>query len=300
MNMKESKITCFGEVLWDVFPTHKTIGGAPLNVALRLKSFGNNVSLISKVGKDKLGDLLLKFIKEKGLETKSIQIDPELKTGKVDVNLDENGSASYTIMYPRAWDNIVLTELDKALVESSGAFIFGSLIGRNSQSLNTLIELLEHATYKVFDVNLRPPHYTKELLIELMTRADFIKFNDDELLEISTYLNSPFESIKQNISYVSKKTNTQHICVTQGKHGAVLFYEDEFYYNSGYSANVINTVGAGDSFLATLINYLLNDEKPQNAIDYACAVGALVTQNDGANPEITRNEIKSMINQKAI
>nr|WP_299337897.1 carbohydrate kinase [uncultured Psychroserpens sp.] len=300
MNMKESKITCFGEVLWDVFPTHKTIGGAPLNVALRLKSFGNNVSIISKVGKDKLGDLLLEFIKEKGLETKSIQIDPELKTGKVDVNLDENGSASYTIMYPRAWDNIVLTELDIALVESSDAFIFGSLIGRNSQSLNTLTELLEHAIYKVFDVNLRPPHYTKELLIELMTRADFIKFNDDELLEISAYLGSPLESIEQNISYVSKKTNTQHICVTQGKHGAVLFYEDEFYYNSGYSANVVNTVGAGDSFLATIINYLLKDEKPQNAIDYACAVGALVTQNDGATPEITRNEIKSMINQKAI
>ena len=296
--MKELKIVCFGEVLWDVFPNHKKIGGAPLNVALRLKSFGNNVSIISKVGKDDLGIQLLDFIETKGVSVENIQIDAGLKTGEVDVTLDQKGSASYTIMYPRAWDNIELANKDKTLVSSSDAFVFGSLIGRNNTSKNTLISLFSFAKYKVFDVNLRTPYYTKELLTELMNHANFIKFNDEELLEISTYLGSKSNSIEENIKYISERTKTEHICVTKGKDGAVLFYNGYLFYNNGYPVNVIDTVGSGDSFLATLINYLLSNEHPQKAIDIACAVGAIVAKNEGASPEITFKEIESFIESK--
>ena len=297
--MKALKITCFGEVLWDVFPTHKKIGGAPLNVAIRLKSLDNQVAIISKVGKDDLGDSLLEFIEEKEVGIQNIQIDSKLKTGKVDVVLDENGSASYDIMFPRAWDNIEITNSDKASVKSSDAFIFGSLIGRNITSKNTLISLLELANYKIFDVNLRPPHYNKDLLVELMSYADFIKFNDEELLEISKYLGSKHISIELNIKYISEKTNTENICVTKGKDGAVLLYNGHLYYNNGYSVNVIDTVGAGDSFLATLVNFLLKNEHPQKAIDTACAVGAIVAQSEGANPQIAYNDIENFIDSKS-
>lgn len=293
--MEKLKLTCFGEVLWDVFPTHKKIGGAPLNVALRLKSFGNDVSIISKVGKDDLGTSLLHFIEQQGLDTQNIQIDSELKTGEVKVILDEKGSASYDIMFPRAWDAIEITDSNKELVATSDAFIFGSLIGRNNTSKNTLSSLLKLAAYRIFDVNLRTPHYTKEILIELMQKADFIKFNDDELFEISNYLGSKYNSIEQNITYISEYTNTKHICVTKGKHGAALLYNDKLYYNSGYLIKVTDTVGAGDSFLATLINYLLKKENPQRAIDIACAVGALVAQSEGANPVITTNDIENFM-----
>ena len=291
-----SKIICFGEVLWDVFSTHKKIGGAPLNVAIRLKSLNNEVNIISKIGNDSKGENLVAFIDKKGVGTKGIQVDKHYKTGKVKVMLNDKGSASYDIKFPRAWDHIELTEAAIDMVKSSNAFVYGSLVARNDDSRETLIELLKLASYKIFDVNLRPPYYTKELLIEFMEKADFIKFNDDELFEISKYMGSKYNSIEQNIKYVAEQTNTNHICVTKGRHGAVLLYDDKLYYNSGYLIKVVDTVGAGDSFLATLINYLLKKEKPQTAIDTACAVGALVAQSEGANPIISQKDINQFVN----
>ena len=291
-----SKITCFGEVLWDVFPTHKKIGGAPLNVANRLQAFGNNVTIISAIGQDKNGTELLNFIKQSGIDTSCIQVHNEYKTGKVKVMLNEKGSASYDIKYPRAWDKIRLTESNKAAVKNADAFVYGSLAARDESSRNTLINLLELAKYKIFDLNLRPPYYTKELLIKLMDAADFIKFNDDELYEVSGYLDSKYRSMEQNIRFISEKTNTKHICVTKGHHGAVLLHDDTFYYNSGYLIKVIDTVGAGDSFLGALISQLLNKVNPQEAIDFACAVGAMVAQSEGANPVLLRSDIDAFIN----
>lgn len=291
-----SKITCFGEVLWDVFPTHKKIGGAPLNVAMRLQSFENEVAIISKIGNDKEGEELLRFINEKGLNSKYIQIDSKHKTGIVDVTLNAKGSASYEILFPSSWDFIQINTETKELVKNSDAFVFGSLIARSEVAKETLFQLLKEASYKVFDVNLRVPHYTKEVLVLLMEQANFIKFNDDELFEISAYLGSKYNAIEQNIQYIAEKTNTQHICVTKGSHGAVLLYDNQLYYNSGYLIKVADTVGAGDSFLATLIHFLLQKENPQKAIDTACAMGALVAQNKGANPVISKKELEAFVN----
>lgn len=293
-----SKITCFGEVLWDVFPTHRKLGGAPLNVAIRLNSLGNDVKIISAIGNDKKGIELLEFIKSNGLNSSLIQIRSDIKTGKVKVMLNDKGSASYDIMFPRAWDKIELTNQAIEDVKSSDAFIFGSLVSRDDLSKQTLFELIEVAKYKIFDVNLRPPYYTKELLVNLMNKANFIKFNDDELFEISGYLGSKYHSLEQNIKFISEKTNTKHICVTKGRHGAVLLFNDNLYYNSGYQIKVIDTVGAGDSFLASLISKLLDNNTPQIAIDFACAVGALVAQSEGANPTITEETIHNFISPK--
>lgn len=291
-----SKITCFGEVLWDVFPTHKKIGGAPLNVANRLQALGNDVTMISAIGEGGNGTKLLDYIKEVGINPNCIQVHNEYKTGKVKVMLNEKGSASYDIKYPRAWDKIRLTEINKNAVKNSDAFVFGSLVARDESSRNTLFKLIELANYKIFDLNLRPPYYTKDLLIKLMNEADFIKFNDDELYEVSGYLDSKYRSMEQNIRFVSEKTNTKHICVTKGHHGAVLLYDDTFYYNSGYLIKVIDTVGAGDSFLGALISQLLNKVNPQEAIDFACAVGAMVAQSEGANPVLLHSDIDAFIN----
>ena len=291
-----AKVTCFGEVLWDVFPTHKKIGGAPLNVANRLQALGNEVTMISAIGKGENGAKLLNYIKDVGINPGCVQVHDEYKTGKVKVMLNDKGSASYDIKYPRAWDKIRLTEINKNAVKNSDAFVFGSLAARDESSRNTLFKLLELAKYKIFDLNLRPPYYTKELLIKLMNEADFIKFNDDELYEVSGYLDSKYRSMEQNIRYIAKKTNTKHICVTKGHHGAVLLYDDKFYYNSGYLIKVIDTVGAGDSFLGSLISQLLANVHPQEAVDFACAVGAMVAQSEGANPKITTSEINAFIN----
>jgi fructokinase len=158
-----------------------------------------------------------------------------------------------------------------------------------------LFQYLENAKYKIFDVNLRPPHYQKDVLVELMQKANFIKFNDDELYEISFYLGSTYKNLEQNILFIAEKTKTKHICVTKGEHGAVLLYDNQFFYNSGYKITVSDTVGSGDSFLASLIHKLLIKTNPQKAVDFACAVGALVAQSKGANPKITEQEIKDFI-----
>lgn len=280
------KIICFGEVLFDVFPTHRKIGGAPLNVALRMASLGINAQIISRVGNDKIGKELLHFIKENGVATDTIQVDENLSTGEVIVQLNDKGSASYTINYPVAWDKIEVTSVAKNAIANADAMVFGSLVCRHLVSHQTLLDLMNLAKYKIFDVNLRAPFYTKELLIELMNKADFIKFNDDELYEISEYMNSPYNSLEQNIHFIAEQTNTKHICVTKGSHGAVLYYNDTMYYNSGYKIEVVDTVGAGDSFLAGLLTQLLTGNDTQFAVNYACALGALVAQKEGANPKI--------------
>jgi fructokinase len=239
---------------------------------------------------------LLDFIETNGVSTDAIQIDETYSTGEVLVHLDEKGSASYTIKYPVAWDEIELSTELKNTIKNADSLVFGSLVCRDYTSYNTLLELLKIAKHKIFDVNLRAPFYTKEVLINLMNQADFIKFNDDELYEISEFLNSPYHSLEQNILFIAEQTKAKTICVTKGNHGAVLYYNGKMFYNSGYKISVADTVGAGDSFLAGLLSKLLIDEEPQKAIDFACALGALVASNEGANPKITNDEIAKFMN----
>jgi len=290
-----SKIVCFGEVLWDVFPTHKKIGGAPLNVALRLSSFGDDIGMISSVGDGAEGKKLLDYIASRGLNIDGIQINNQFKTGKVNVILDTKGSATYSIEFPCAWDYIHLDDESIKIVKNSDAFIFGSLVARNDTSRNTLLTFLKISNYKIFDVNLRAPHYTMNVLSELMQLADFIKFNDDELVEICEQLAFHSTNIESNIKFISKATNTTNICVTLGKKGAILFLNNTFFKNNGYTIEVKDTVGAGDSFLASLINKLLNNKQPQESLDFSCAVGAIVTSKNGANPEIMDKELRKFI-----
>lgn len=292
------KAVAYGEVLWDVFEDKKKIGGAPLNVALRMKTLGCEVAMISCVGNDEDGKAILNHVKQLGLQTEAIMQSETFPTGLVKVTLDERGSATYEINYPSAWDKIVLNNQAETLVINADVLIYGSLVCRDKVSRDSLEDLLQMNIYKVFDVNLRKPHYTYEVLERLMLSADFIKFNDDEILEIAKALQSPFESLEENIHFIAELTHTKAICVTRGKHGALLFWKGQLYENEGYPVKVADTVGAGDSFLASLITYLLTDRDPQTSIDFACAVGALVAESAGANPEISFSRIENMISKK--
>jgi fructokinase len=288
-------VVCFGEVLWDVFPTHKKIGGAPLNVALRMNSLGATASIISKIGNDENGKDIIKYIEDHNMSSDAIQVDPDYMSGVVHVMVNEKGNASYDIHYPSAWDKIVVNEAVEKQISEADAFVFGSLICRDEISRASLFSLLDKAKYKVLDADLRAPYYTTEVLIELMSKADFIKLNDEELYEISQKLESPYNSFEQNIQFIAERTNTKQICVTKGAFGAVLYYNEKFYYNSGYFIKVVDTVGAGDSFLATLILRLLRGKSPQKSLNYACAIGALVAGHEGANPKISDKEIKKFM-----
>jgi len=134
-----------------------------------------------------------------------------------------------------------------------------------------------------------------DVLIDLMIKSDFIKFNDDELIEICSHYKFQSNNFESCIKFISKQTNTQSICVTRGKNGAILFLNNEFFENHGYPITVKNTVGAGDSFLASLVSKLLEKTNPQEALDFACAVGAIVASNDEANPKIEEKDLLKFI-----
>ncbi|MDT0677261.1 carbohydrate kinase family protein [Autumnicola musiva] len=293
---KDIKAVCFGEILWDVFPDKERIGGAPLNVASRLSSMGIETEMISKTGKDEKGQKLINYLKNNKIGTRNISEDEGFSTGIVQVNLSSSGSATYKIKHPAAWDKIEISEEMKKLVKEADAFIFGSLVCRDEVSRKTLFQLLPEGNFKVLDINLRPPHYEEGVLFKLIQQAGFIKFNDDELFEIAAMLGSKYNSLEQNLDFISGKTMASSICVTKGSHGAVFLNEGKLYYNSGFKMKVKDTVGAGDSFLASLIAKLLQGEKPQKALDFACAVGALVAGREGANPKFSTQEIEQFIN----
>ena len=292
----EISISCFGEVLWDCFASDKRLGGAPLNVCLRLNSLGINAQMLSAVGDDTLGNELLDIIKSRNMNTDFIAINSDKKTSTVEVTVDDSGSASYEIVADTAWDNIALTPALIEQVKSSDIFVFGSLVARSPVSLNTLKQLTDVAQFKVFDVNLRKPHYQLATLIQFMEVADFIKLNDDELYEIAHAMGSKFNSLEQNIEFIAEKTNSPYICVTKGSHGALLKINDKNYYNSGFLINVVDTVGAGDAFLGSLIYQLCNTTNAQYAVNFACAVGAMVASNHGATPQLSLADIEQFIN----
>ena len=290
------KITAFGEILWDNLPTGKVLGGAPVNLLTHLAALGADCSVISRCGNDADGAALREAIRRKHVAIDFIQTDPQLATSQVLVQLNDEGCAHYDIVYPCAWDKIQANEAAKSRVAQSDVFIFGSLSVRDAVSRQALAELLPHASFKIFDVNLRPPHYRLAHLSDMMRQADFIKLNDDELHEIATALGSPYRSIEQNIRFIAEHTHTRQICVTLSKHGALYFCDGELFAHHGYRVTVADTVGAGDSFLAGFIHQYLQRKPPQEILAFACALGSLVASRHGATPEVSLAEIEAMMN----
>lgn len=290
------KVTSFGEVLWDDFPDGKRLGGAPLNLVSRLCSFGADAAIISRVGDDENGKEIVRQVAAKQVATDWIQTDSEHATGLVKVSLSASGSASYEIVYPCAWDKIAVDEAARQRVAESDAFLFGSLATRDAVSYATLLDLLNHAKFRVFDVNLRPPFYDFALIEGLMGKADLVKVNDDELYELSAALGSPYHSLEQNIVFLADKIAGKRFCVTLGEHGAVFYDHGQFCFHGGYRIKVADTVGSGDSFLAAFVYHYLSGAAPKRVLDFACALGAMVAERHGANPVILEEQILHFMN----
>ena len=294
--MKQFNAVCFGEVLWDLFPSGKKMGGAPLNVAFRLNQRGVSTTLISAIGEDALGNELQIAIEETGISA-HLQKNTTHSTGSVGVFLDEGGSATYTIESPVAWDAIIYESAIERYVEEADCLVFGSLVTRGATSKNTLKKLLMKASYKVFDVNLRKPHYQHTDLLRWMNLADLIKCNEEELEEIVTYQGCTESDIEKQIVFLAQQTYTQQVCVTLGSKGAVWYEDSQFIYQSGFETKVADTVGAGDSFLGTLLAGLLSGQPRADALEEACAMGALVASRTGANPIISQKELTEFLSK---
>ena len=214
----------------------------------------------------------------------------------MEVVINKCGVATYDIVYPCAWDRITLQDEALARVAESDAFVFGSLCTRDPVTRQTLETILDRTagtdTFKVFDVNLREPHYTHERVLSLMKRADMAKLNDDELYELAVAFGSKHRSIDQNVRFLARLAGLERMCVTLGPHGALYFADDEMHFHTGFRVEVADTVGSGDSFLAGLIYKLLNGASPDEALDFACALGAMVATHIGPTPTIETEEIE--------
>jgi fructokinase len=285
-------VLCFGEVLWDTFGDGKEAGGATMNVAFHLAQQGYGVAFASRVGMDPAGYELTDFLKDNGLYSDLIQQDENLPTCEVTVELDENQQATYVIPQPVSWDNIKTKSPLTKCAKQAVAVVFGSLVCRETTTRNTLLNLLnETNALKVFDVNLRAPHYTLSTIETLAARADVVKMNEEEA---DLLLHGSKGDLKDKITEFRSKYHAQTICVTRGENGAIVWHDHKFYEHPGYKADVVDTVGAGDSFLATFVIGLLNKQPIQQVLERSCAVGAYVTSKRGANPRYVEGIVELM------
>jgi fructokinase len=287
------KVLCFGEVLWDAFGDEKKAGGAPMNVARHLVQQGMDTVFVSRVGVDESGKELVEFLKNNGLYSDVIQLDDKLPTCEVTVQLDEHHQATYIIPEPVSWDNIQPTITLTKTNMDAGAIVFGSLACRTEATRQTLSNLLDETkALRIFDVNLRPPHYTLATIETLAARANVIKMNEEEA---SLLIGGGNGNLKEMIGEFYAKYQAQTICVTRGEHGAIIWHDHKFYEHPGFKVTVADTVGAGDSFLATFITGLLNSQPMQQVLEKACSIGAFVTTKRGANPVYNQEEINAIM-----
>jgi len=294
--MADPKIVCFGEVLWDVLPSGKVAGGAPMNVAFHFKNFGMEALLASRIGQDKLGGELYHFLEQKGLNLELLQEDNQHPTSTVQVSLDAEGHASYEIVQPVAWDFIEWNDKMASAVQRAEALVYGSLASRNNTSRNTLKKLLEAATKKVFDVNLRTPHFSKEVIEELMNKADLVKMNDDELAMLSNWFGSGSSNERDKMQRLLNTFELSGLILTKGKDGAAYLDKNKYYTSAAYPVKIEDTVGSGDSFLAGFLTKLLQGKPPEECLNFACATGALVATQKGGTPSIKELQILEMMN----
>lgn len=292
---KFKNILCFGEVLWDMLPSGAKPGGAPLNVSIHLKRQKLHPILVSKIGNDKDGKALLGFLEKSGLETDYIQQDNELPTSQVLVHLDKNKNASYEICEPVAWDNILADAKTKKAALNADLIIYGSLASRNNTTRETLKHLLRSSSaLRLVDVNLRPPFDRREWIEELLLLSDFAKLNDDELIKIAGW-NNKTGSEEELTKWFSGFYKCPTVCITRGKNGALLYTDSELFEHSGFQIIPADTVGAGDSFLASLVGSLSKNIHPQKALEIANATGAFVASQNGAVPDYSEKEIEKII-----
>lgn len=297
MKIKDNSILCFGEVLWDRLPSGAKPGGAPLNVAIHLNAIGLNASIASSVGNDEAGTELISFIEDSGLSSELIQRSESLPTSEVLVHLDAENNASYEICEPVAWDNIVETSSLIEKVKNSGLLIYGSLASRNDTTRSTLLSLLHENTLKLIDVNLRKPYDKKDVLELLLPKSDIVKLNDIELVEISQWHNVTSTNEKELVKWFANQFKIEMICLTKGEKGALLYANNKFFEHPGFKIKAVDTVGAGDAFLAGLVASFIQNKTPDKALAFACATGAFVASKAGATPKYDMAEINKILAQ---
>ena len=282
-------IVGMGEALWDVLPEGKKIGGAPANFAYHVSQFGFDSRVVSAVGRDELGEEILKVFNEKKLKMQIEQVD--YPTGTVQVTLDDEGVPCYEIKEGVAWDNIPFTDELKRLALSTRAVCFGSLAQRNDVSRATINRFLDtmpdiDGQLKIFDINLRQDFYSKEVLRESFRRCNVLKINDEELAVVGSMFGLEGMQPGEQCRTLLDRYGLRIVILTCGAAGSSVFAPDTRSYIPTPRVEVADTVGAGDSFTASFLAALLSGLGIGEAHRLAVDVAAHVCSQHGAMPRL--------------
>ncbi|MBN1349191.1 carbohydrate kinase [candidate division KSB1 bacterium] len=286
-----------GEILWDLLPAGKALGGAPANFAYHASALGNIGISASRVGRDALGREILALLKSKNLETEYIQLDPQLPTGTVAVDVSDDGQPKFTIHENVAWDQLQFTPEFQELAGSVSVICFGTLARRSQVSRNTIQAFLNAAQedcLKIFDINIRQHYYDRQLILDSLEVSHILKLNDTELPLLAELLNLHQKSEIGRCRAICEKYAQNMVCLTKGKHGSMLVSRDDSYTHPGYQVEAVDSVGSGDAFTAAMAHHVLEGGTLEQISNAANRLGAYVAAQPGATPEIDEQILKSI------
>ncbi len=282
-------ITSIGEILFDIYPNHKRLGGAPLNFIYHVKKLTNNGNIISRVGKDVLGNKAINDLNHAGILTDLIQHDNLHPTGMAIVSLDNDGIPAFKIDTDSAFDFLEVTEEnDNHINTETDCLYFGTLALRSEISRKTIQSFFNRGIKYFADINLRQNFYDEDILKTTLEAADFIKINYEEMHVLNDIFIQIEYSTEKAAFELMEKFNLNMIAVTRGKDGASIFENGKRFNLSNVDSKVVDTTGAGDAFAAILcIGYLSGLEIPyinKLANDFASDI----CQFEGALPKNDR------------
>ena len=281
--MTARTIFCAGETLWDILPRGEFIGGAPFNVASHCARLGARALLLTRLGKDERGRRALDQAKANGIDLSLLQIDPRLPTGEAHAVIDAAGSASYEFLCPAAWDALTATPAALAAAAAADAFVFGTLGQRDPRSREAIGQLARAARWRVFDPNLRAPHGERSVCEAGLREAGLVKLNEAECAVFADWFGGAAtpEAMWQTLS---QHFGVQALCVTLGAAGSHLHWRGAWYAQESLPTSVVDTVGAGDSFLAMLVCELLGGSDAPTSLARAARLASHVASQSGAVP----------------
>jgi fructokinase len=300
-----------GELLWDVLPEGPRLGGAPANFSVMAGRLGNHAAILSRIGRDDLGREAVHVLDPMPADTSFLQVDPRHETGRVTVAFSD-GQPAYTIHQPAAWDAMELSNEWVRLAERANAICFGSLAQRSNESRQAIQSLVAQTLspcIRVFDVNLRPPFYSSEVVQESLELATVMKMNDAEVPLVLALLGMPVEesgstrSLRRGAERLLTEFPTlEMVAVTRGGNGSLLVRRDEWHEHPGYPIQVADTIGAGDAFTAAMTHYLLRGAELPVLNEAGNRWGGWIASRSGAMPELpdaVRAEIEVAIEASA-
>lgn len=284
-----------GEILWDMLPSGRQLGGAPANFAYCSHVLGGNAFVLSRVGDDQPGKDVRAMLGRSGISDEFLQSDLSHPTGTVQVQIDPAGQPRFEITQPVAWDFLEWTPAWYALAKSASAVCFGSLAQRSPNSRLTIRQFLDATrtdSLRIFDVNLRQQFYSAEIILESLQRANAVKLNHEEVTTIRELLAVGDGDEVSFCRSLITKFELKLVCVTRGNGGSLLCDKRTFHEHSGFRVKVRDTIGAGDAFTAGLVHEFLSGKSLQEMNETGNRMGAWVASQSGGMPPFPETGIE--------